>query len=72
MVHLGAGFETRILGLPEVAHHNAALEIRTRPEMRVRADAHLLFDGRALERGVLDFAALTHRGVAQDRVRAYA
>ena len=69
VVHLRAGFETRVLDLTEIAHLHAALEVGTGPEVRIRADGHLVFERRALERRVLDGAALPYRGVAQHRVR---
>ena len=69
MVHLRAGFEARVLDLAEIAHLHPALEVRTGPEVRIRADGHIVLERRTFERRVLDGAALPHRGVAQHRVR---
>ncbi len=69
-MHLRPRAETARLHFAEVAHLDTALEIRAGPQVRERADAHVVLERRALEHRRLDAAPLPHHAVPHDRVRA--
>ena len=69
VVHLRALPETCGLHLAEIAHPDALLEVGARPEVRVRADAHIVLERGAFEHRGLDDTASADGRVPQDRVR---
>src|SRR5205814_999529 len=69
MVHLRALPQARRLHLAEVAHPDALLEVRAGPEVRIRADAHVVFERGTLEHRGLHDAASADARIPKDRVR---